>query len=102
MGSIQMVNILAQGIFLSEKEMRQMVDTKFSLYNRFTSITFEERDSTQSKIQAVMDFLNDAEINNKEEEYYSSILQAFLALKKDTSIENWLLNSVESLEHRNI
>ena len=43
MGSIQMDSILAQGIFLSEKEMSQMEDTKFSLFNRFTTITFEEK-----------------------------------------------------------
>ena len=44
MGSIQMDNIVAQGIFLREKELSQMVDTKFSLFNTFTSITFDERD----------------------------------------------------------
>ena len=43
MGSIQMDSILAQGIFLSEKEMSQMEDRKFSLYNRFTNINFEEK-----------------------------------------------------------
>ena len=43
MGSIQMDSILAQGIFLSEKEMSQMEDRKFSLYNKFTNIIFEEK-----------------------------------------------------------
>ena len=67
MGSIQMDNILAQGIFLSAKEMSQMEETKFSLFNRFTTITFEEKDPTKSKMQAVEDFLNDMEINDNEE-----------------------------------
>ena len=65
------------------KEMSQMVDTKFSIYKRFTSITVDERDYTKSEMQAVMNFLNDDEINNNEEEYYSSIdVTAFFALKK--------------------
>ena len=55
MGSIQMDSILAQGIFLSEKEMSQMEDRKFSLFNRFTNLTFEEKDSMKSKMQAVED-----------------------------------------------
>ena len=56
-GSIQMDSILAQAIFLSEKEMSQMEDRKFSLHNRFTNITFEEKDSIKSKMQAVEDVL---------------------------------------------
>ena len=73
MGSIQMENILAQGIFLSEKEISQMEDRRFSLLIRFTNITFEGKDSIKSKMQAVEDVLKDMEINNIEEEFCSSI-----------------------------
>ena len=98
MGSIQMESILAQGIFLSEKEMSQMEDRKFSLYNRSTNITFEEKDSIKSKLQAVEDVLNEMEINNNEEEFYVSInVTGIFSYEKDTPIDNWLLNSVESL-----
>ena len=45
-----------------------------------------------------MDFLNDAEINDNEEEYDSSInVTGIFSYEKDTPIEKWLLNSVESL-----
>ena len=75
-----------------------MVHTKVSLYNRFTSITFDKRDSNKSKMQAVMDLLNDAEINENKEEYYSSInITGIFSYEKDTLTENWLLNSVKSL-----
>ena len=46
--SIDMDSIMAQGIFLSEKEMTQMEERKFSIYKRFTNITFEEKDSIKS------------------------------------------------------
>ena len=75
-----------------------MVDAKFSLFNRFATITFEEKDSTKSKMQAVEDFLNDMEINDNEEENYSSInVTGILSFEKDTPIDNWPLNSVERL-----
>ena len=38
------------------------------------------------------------EINNNEEEFYSSInVTGIFSYEKDTPIDNWLLNSVESL-----
>ena len=49
-------------------------------------------------MQAVMDFLNDVEINDNEAELYSSVnVTGIFSFEKDTPIENWLLNSVESL-----
>ena len=78
--------------------MSQMEDRKFSLYNRFTNITFEEKDSIKSKMQAAEDALNDMEINSNEEEFYSSInVTGIFGYEKDTPIDNWLLNSVENL-----
>ena len=47
------------------------METKFSLYNKFTPVTFEAKDSIKSKMQAVEDFWKDVETNKKE--YYSSI-----------------------------
>ena len=49
-------------------------------------------------MQAVEDFLNDMEINNNKKEYYSSFnVTGIFSFEKDTPIDNWLLNSVESL-----
>ena len=98
MGSIQMESILAQRIFLSEQEMTQMEDRRSSIYARFAYITFEEKDSIKSKMQAVEDVLIDMEINDNEEDFYSSInVTGIFSYEKDTPIENWLLNSVENL-----
>ena len=44
-----MDNIMEQGIFLSDQEMSQMVETNFSPYNKFTTITFEEKDPLKAK-----------------------------------------------------
>ena len=49
-GTIKMDNIIEQGIFISENEMSQMEETKNSICNKFTTIMFEEKDSTKSKI----------------------------------------------------
>ena len=49
-------------------------------------------------MQAVEDVLKHMEINKNEEDFYSSIhVTGIFSYKKDTSIENWLLNSVENL-----
>ena len=98
MGSIQMESILAQDIFLSEQEMTQMEENRSSMYSAFTYITFEEKESTKSKMQAVEDVLKDMEINDNEEDFYSSInVTGIFSYEKDTPIENWLLNSVDNL-----
>ena len=49
-------------------------------------------------MQAVEDVLNDMEISNNKEEFYSSInVTGIFSFEKDTPIDNWLLNSVENL-----
>ena len=49
-------------------------------------------------MQTVEDVLKNMEINDNEEEFYSSInVTGIFSFEKDTPIENWLLNSVESL-----
>ena len=50
MGTIQADKILEQGSFFSAKEMSQMEETRSSLYHKFTTITFEEKDSIKSKM----------------------------------------------------
>ena len=91
-----MDKILEQGIFLGEHEMRQMVETRVSLYNKFTTTTFEDKDSIKSKMQTVKDFLKNVETNKKE--YYSNIhVKGIFNFENDAPIENWFLNIVESL-----
>ena len=49
-------------------------------------------------MQAIEDVLNEMEINNNEQEFYSSInIADIFSFEKDTPIDNWLLNSVENL-----
>ena len=49
-------------------------------------------------MQTVEDVLKNMEMNDNEEEFYSSInVTGIFSFEKDTPIENWLLNSVESL-----
>ena len=103
MGSIQMESILAQGIFLSEQEMTEMEESENSIYAKFTYITFEEKDSTKSKMQTVEDVLKDMEINDNEEEFYACInITGIFSYEKGTPIENWLLNSVDNLRDSTI
>ena len=98
MGSIEMESILAHGIFHNESKMTKMKCRRFSLYYNFTNITFEEKDRNKSKMQTVKDVLKNMEINDNEEDFYSSInVTGIFSFEKDTSIENWLLKSVESL-----
>ena len=76
--------------------MSKMEDTRIPPFNKFTSITFEEKDSIKRKVQTVKDYLIDLE--NNEKEYYSTIhLTCIFSFEKDATIENWLLNSAESL-----
>ena len=96
-GSIQMESILAQGIFLSEQDMTQMEESRHSIYAKFSHITFEANYSTKSKLQTVEDVLKNMEINANEEDFYSSIdVSGIYSYEKDTTIENWLLNSVNN------
>ena len=95
--SMQMENILAHGIFRSETEMTEMKCRKHSLYHNFSNLTFEEKDRNNSKMQTIEDVLKNMEINDNEEEFYSSInVTGSFSFEKDTPIENWLFNSVES------
>ena len=48
--SIEMDSIMAQGIFLSEKEMSQMEERKHSIFYKFSNINFEEKESMKSKM----------------------------------------------------
>ena len=67
-------------------------------FYKFTNITFEGKDSIKSKMQTVEYVLNEMEINNNEEEFYDSInVVGIFSYEKDTPIDNWLCNSVESL-----
>ena len=77
-----MENILAQGIFLSEQEMTEMEESENSIYAKFTYITFEEKDSTKSKMQTVEDVLKDMEINENEVFILPSMSQESLVMKK--------------------
>ena len=63
MGSITMDKTLDQGIFISEREMSLMEETKYSVLYKFTTITFETENSNRSKLQVVTDYLKDAENN---------------------------------------
>ena len=71
--SIEMDNIMAQGIFQSEKEMSQMEENKHSIFYKFSEITFDKDCFTKSKLQATKDVLNAMEINTNEIEFYSSL-----------------------------
>jgi hypothetical protein len=53
MGPVKLDKILVQGIFNSEREMKEMDETKYSIYNKFTTIVFAEKDSNKSKLQTV-------------------------------------------------
>ena len=95
MESMQMENILAHGIFCSETEMTEMKCRKHSLYHNFSNITFEEKDRNNSKMQTIEDVLKNMEINDNEEEFYSSInVTGIFSFEKD----NLLLNQVEVIE----
>ena len=89
LNSIEMDSIMAQGIFLSEKEMSQMEERKHSIFYKFSDITFEEKVSAKSKMQATEDVLNNMEINNNEEEFYATInVTGIFSFEKDTPIDN--------------
>ena len=66
--SVDLNETLEQGIFASEREMRQMEDTKISIFNKFISIAFDEKDASRSKLQAIEEFLRDVKNNAKEYE----------------------------------
>ena len=75
-----MDKILDQGIFASEREMSQMEETRNSIYNKFTSIAFEN------------------DVSSKNKDYDSaSWVQGIFSYEDEAPIEQWLFNSVESL-----
>ena len=61
-GIIQMDKLLEQGIFISESEMSQLEGTKNYIFNKFTTIMFEEEDSIKSKLQVVQEYFKDVEL----------------------------------------
>ena len=73
-----MDKILEQGIFISKTEMSKKKETNISIRNKFTTITFEENVSRNSKLQTVKDYLMD--VVNNEKESSSSLLIAFFSL----------------------
>ena len=103
MGSFQMESILPHGIFRSETEMTEMKFRKHSFYYNFTNITFVDTVRDESKMQAVEDVLRDMEIIDNEEEFYSSInVTSIFSFEKDTPIDNWLCNNIESFMYESI
>ena len=88
---------MVQGIFASEREMNQMECTRNSIFNRFITIAFDEKDVKRSKVQAIEEYLMDVKDNARE---YNSALyvEGILSYENDAPIENWLFNSVENLK----
>ena len=79
--------------------MTQMEERKQSIFifYKFSTITFDTNCSIKSKLQATEDVLNDMEIDDNKGEFYSTInVAGIFSFEKDTSIDNWLLNSVEN------
>jgi len=96
--SIEMDNIMAQGIFQSEKEMTLMEENKHSILYKFPVFTFDKDCFTKSKLQATKDVLNVMEINTNEEEFYSSLnVSGIFSFGQNDPIESWLHNSVNNL-----
>ena len=72
----------------------ELEETKISIRNKFTTITFEENVSRNSKLQTVKDYLMD--VVNNEKEYNSSLhVTGIFSYKKEAPIKNWLQNGVE-------
>ena len=76
--TVKMDKILEQGIFISKTDMSKKKETKISIHNKFTTLTFEENVSRNSKLQTVKDYLMD--VVNNEKESSSSLLSAFFSL----------------------
>jgi len=90
MGDTIVLNeVLQQGIFASEQEMDQLVETKDSIFNKFVTIPFGNEDASRSMKQAIEEYLKDVKINAKE---YSSALNVMgiFSYAEDCPIENWL------------
>ena len=82
MGDTMVLNeVLQQGIFASEQEMDQLVETKDSIFNKIVTISFGKEDASRSMKQAIEEYLKDVKINAKE---YSSALNVMgiLAMQK--------------------
>ena len=97
-GTLVLNETLKQGIFSSENEMSQRQDTKSSIFNRFVTINFEEKDANRSKMQAITEYLKDVKENAKE--YNAALLvSGIFSFEEESSIENWLYTSIEALKH---
>ena len=77
--------------------MNQMECTRNSIFNRFITIAFDEKDVKRSKVQAIEEYLMDVKDNARE---YNSALyvEGIFSYENDAPIENWLFNSVENLK----
>ena len=83
---------MVQGIFASEREMNQMECTRNSIFNRFITIAFDEKDVKRSKVQ-----------KDNAREYNSALyVEGIFSYKNDAPIENWLFNSVENLKEQRL
>ena len=65
-GTFVLNKTLKQGIFASENEMSQTEATKNSIFNRYVTINFEEKDANRSKMQAITEYIKDVKENAKE------------------------------------
>ena len=88
---------MVQGIFASKREMNQMDCTRNSIFNKFITIAFDEKDVKRSKVQAIEDDLMDVKDNARE---FNSALyvEGIFSYENEAPIENWLFNSVENLK----
>ena len=81
---------LKQDNFARENEMSHTEATKNSIFNRFATINFEEKDANRSKMQAITEYLKDVKQNAKE---YNAALhvQGLSVFKKKTALHQYYL-----------
>ena len=96
--SIDMDNIMAQGIFQSETEMSDGDERKRSFRHRLTEITFDKECYARDKFQTVEHVLNNMEINTNEEEFLDSLnVSGIFKFEKEVPINSWLDTNLESI-----
>ena len=61
-GTLMLNKVLQQGIFASEQEMDQLEETKYSIFNKIVTLTFEENDAIRSMKQAIEGHLKDVAV----------------------------------------
>ena len=54
--SLALNETMVQGIFASEREINQMECTRNSIFNRFITIVFDEKNVKRSKVQAIEEY----------------------------------------------